>query len=166
MVRSAQQAGEYQTLIFHGSRFLISITYKAIRLRGFLSIRFTAADHQTSVKRKDIIPRIRLVDSFRFGDHSGRGGNLHSSRFESNIRAQIQDLQRMSLRGNEIAFMYERSRSTDVGRNLVHRPQILIQPVQRFLDKFAAWDVVTGVVKQVFFLILRRSQHVEEWFLC
>ena len=38
-------------------------------------------------------------------------------------------------------------------RCLVHRPQILIQPVQAFLDQFVARDVVAGFVEQVFLLI-------------
>lgn len=36
------------------------------------------------------------------------------------------------------------------GQTLVNRPQILIQPVQCFLNKFVAWDVVTGFVEQAF----------------
>ena len=56
-------------------------------------------------------------------------------------------------RGNQIAFKRDHSWTTDLGRNLVHRPQILIQPFECFLDQFVAWDVVTGFVEQVFLLV-------------
>ena len=77
---------------------------------------------------------------------------------------------RFKIRG-ECNFAATRSLSsanrsrTDVVRNLVHCPQILIQPVQCFFDEFVAWDVVTGFVEQVFLLVFPRSQQPVERLL-
>ena len=38
--------------------------------------------------------------------------------------------------------------------NLLHWPQILVKPIQRFLDEFIARKIVAGVVEKMFFLVV------------
>jgi hypothetical protein len=48
---------------------------------------------------------------------------------------------------------------------LPHRPEILVKPIQRFLDELVAREVVAGVVEQVLFLVVARSEESKERLL-
>jgi len=48
---------------------------------------------------------------------------------------------------------------------LIDRPEILVHPVQGFLDQLIARDVVSGVVNDMFLVFLFRSEHAVERFL-
>src|ERR1700693_6180410 len=49
--------------------------------------------------------------------------------------------------------------------NLLCRPQVLLKPIQRFLDEIVARKIVTGVIKEMSFLVVARSKQMKEGFL-
>ena len=55
-----------------------------------------------------------------------------------------------------------RARTPDLVPNLRYRPEILIQPIQRFLDEFVVRDGVARLELDAFLLVCLRSQQVVE----
>src|SRR5205807_1736807 len=90
------------------------------------------------------------------GRMTGGGRNLHTTHVEQTISVQMQGPRRYNFAATRsVPSRFVDERWT---RNLVHWPQIPVQPVQCFLDQFVAWDVVTGFVEQVFLLVFPRTQ--------
>src|ERR1700751_1979334 len=48
---------------------------------------------------------------------------------------------------------------------LLRWPEVLVEPIQGFLDQLVARDVVPGVIDQMLFLILAATEQAEKRFL-